>query len=214
MAGMAKPWRIASIAFALTACAAAPPPAAKPVPAKASTDFLITETAMGRIGATTRSTLESLRTVLADYEVRPVYDGGLEYHVYRGGVELYYVIPTTNAGDKLFNVHIVSGTFTVANHPWRAGKPFSGASVLTKCECWGDQPVCYKEGEHIAVAFKRACAGLSDAEDARARVVLDGVAVQRMVWSPSAFGMPDAAGSPEGVEGGVEGGEAGAGAGD
>ncbi len=203
---MAKPWPIALV---LAACAAAPPPpAAKPVAAAPNHDLLITETAMGRLDATTRTTLESLRAALRGYEVRPIYDGGLEYHVYKDGEHLYYVIPTTGAADKLFNIHIVSSKLSVAQHTWRAGEPFSGAALLTKCECWGDQPVCYKVGEHIAVAFKRACAPLSDQDDAHARVVLDGVTVQRMVWSPTAFGMPDKT-DPPGEEGGVEGGEAG-----
>ena len=202
---MAKPWPLVLL---LTACASAPPPprpvTAAPSPGP-SPDLTITEAAVGRLDGKTRTTLEGLRTALRGYEVRPVYDGGLEYHIYKDGEHLYYVIPTTGAGDKLFNIHIVSGRFTVATHPWRAGQPFKGAVKLTHCECWGDQPVCYAAGEHIAVAFKRACEGLSDGDE-RARVVLDGVAVQRMIWSPSPFGVagPDAA-ADEGVEGGVAG---------
>ena len=80
--------------------------------------------------------------------------------------------------------------------------PGAYTGKLVACECWGDQPVCYKTGEHIAVSFKRACPGISDG-DQHARAVLDGVTVQRMIWSPTPFGAAAAAG---GVEGGVEGG--------
>ena len=201
---MAKPWPIALL---LTACATAKPPAAPPkvVANAAPSPYAISETAMGAITGKTRGTLEGLRAALRGLEVRPVYDGGLEYHVFEAGQQLYYVIPADDGG--VFNVHITSGKFAVATRPWRAGAPFRGAADLTACECWGDQPVCYKTGEHVAVSFKRACTGLSDG-DQHARAVLDGVTVQRMIWSPTAFGAA-ASGEEGGVEGGVVGGSTG-----
>ena len=201
MPRMAKPWQIVLL---LTACAAAPPrPVAKPV-AVAPSPFAITDTAMGAITGTSRGTLEGLRGLLRGFEVRPVYDGGLEYHVYKDGEQLYYVIPADDG--TVFNVHVTSAKYAFERRPWHAGEPFKGAAELTACECWGEQPVCYRQGEHVAVSFKRACAGLSEG-DQHARAVLDGVAVQRLIWSPTAFGGGAVkAGEDGGGEGGVVGG--------
>ena len=159
--------------------------------------YAITETSLGPITNKTRGTLEGLRATLAGFEVRPVYDAGLEYHVYKDGEHLYYVIPA--ADGTVFNVHVVSGKLGGAMHPWRAGEPFRGAALLTTCECWGDQPVCFHHGEHLAVAFKRGCDGIQGG-DAHAHAVLDGVTVQRMIWSPTPFGGGGA--SKSGEEGG------------
>ncbi len=65
--------------------------------------------------------------------------------------------------------------------------------MLSRCECWGANPTCYKTGEHVAVNFDRAC--LNDDDDAqhpaanvRALRVLDGLVVQRVIWSVEPFG--------------------------
>ena len=185
---MAKPWPIIVL---VAGCAAAPPPqpiararvAASPSPSPSP--FAITESSLGAITGKTRGTLEGLRAVLPGFEVTPVYDGGLEYHVSQNGEHLYYVIPADDG--TVFNVHVVSGKLGTTLHPWRAGEPFKGAALLTMCECWGDQPVCFRHGEHVAVAFKRSCEGLQGG-DPHAHAVLDGVTVQRMIWSPTPFG--------------------------
>lgn len=177
-----------TIAWLLGACAAKPvQPPAKPVAPLPDTSMTITETAMGRLDGKSRSTLEALRGLLVGFDVRAQYISGIEYHVYKNGEHLYYVIPTEGRPLELFNVHVVSNKFSVAGKSWRASEPFRGASALTRCECWGDMPVCYRQGEHVAVAFKRGCAGLTDG-DTHARSVLDGVTVQRMIWSPTEFG--------------------------
>ena len=182
---MAKP--VIALLLVTAACASSPPAApVKPAPRSGPDPmYVIGDLAVGPIRGDSRGTLVGLRALLPGLEVKPVYDGAVEYHVARDGEELYYVIPGDDGG--VFNVHITSSKLGAPAHPWRAGQPFSGAATLTACECWGDQPVCYKTGEHVAVSFKRACDGIENA-DGRAWQVLDGVAVQRMIWSPTPFG--------------------------
>ncbi len=151
--------------------------------------FTITNDSIGPITGKTPANLTALRELLGKdgYTVRPVNKDGLEYHVYLKDELLLYV--TENDDGSLFNVHVVSGKIEIAQHPqWRIGAPFPPDDSLTTCECWGEHPVCFKAGDHVAVAFQRACDGL---DDERMRKVLTGVTVQRAVWSPTPFGLED-----------------------
>jgi hypothetical protein len=155
--------------------------------------FTITADSMGPITGKTPANLTAIRELVGKdgYDVRPVNNSGIELHVFLKDELLFRVIP--NDDGSLFNVHVVSGKIEISPHPqWKIGAPFVGDDVLTTCECWGSHPVCFKTGEHVAVAFKRACDGL---DDERMRKVLAGVTVERAVWSPTPFGVEDSGSS-------------------
>lgn len=153
----------------------------------------ISETNFGPLDAGSPATLANLRKLFAGYDVRPVNDSGLEYRIYAGHEELFFVV--TNDDASIFNVHATSAKVSTQQHPWRVGQPFQDAAVLTYCECWGDNPTWYRAGEHVAVSFKRECDGVIDQQDRRALKVLDGLAPQRIIWSPTPFGSPGSDGS-------------------
>ncbi|HEY5948588.1 MAG TPA: hypothetical protein VIV40_24015 [Kofleriaceae bacterium] len=144
----------------------------------------ITEDGFGPLRADTPATLTALRAAFTGYDVRPTNDSTLSYSVYLGDEKLAWVIPNENG--TLFNVHATSPRIETRGHDWRVGSGFQGSASLTDCECWGDNPTCYRRGGHVAVNFKRGCAGLVGA-DARGLRVLDGVVVQRVIWSPTPF---------------------------
>jgi hypothetical protein len=168
----------------------------------------IRDESLGPITKLTPANLAALRDLLGKdgYDVRPVNHSGIELHVFLGDELMFYVIP--NEDGTLFNVHAVSGKVEIEQHPqWKIGSPFAGDEILTSCECWGVHPVCFKKGDHVAVAFDRGCDGLSDE---RMRKVLTGVRLQRAVWSPTPFGFDDendapSAGAPGGIQGGIPG---------
>jgi hypothetical protein len=144
----------------------------------------ISEDGVGPLRAESRATLSALRRAFAGYDVRPMNDSTLSYSVYLGDEKLVWVIP--NDDGSLFNVHATSPLVETTGHDWRVGHSFQGSSSLTDCECWGDNPTCYRRGGHVAVNFKRDCDGLvgSDAYSLR---TLEGVMIQRVIWSPRPF---------------------------
>lgn len=163
----------------------------KPVQQRPPGMFAISQTAFGPLDAHSIATLVPLRQTFAGYDVRPLNDEDtLEYAVYSGAEMLLYVVPDDDGA--VFNVHATSPKVTVVDRDWRVGAPFQGAAHLTTCECWGDNPTCWKTGDHVAVSFARECGELTHG-DRRVLRVLDGVAVQRLIWSPKPFG---AAASP------------------
>lgn len=146
--------------------------------------FTITEHGFGPLHAQSHATLTALRAAFTGFEVRAANDTTLSYSVYLGDEKLAWVIP--NDDGTLFNVHATSSRIETQGYDWRVGSSFQGASSLTKCECWGENPTCYRKGGHLAINFKRGCDGLVNA-DARALRVLDGVMIQRVIWSPKPF---------------------------
>jgi len=157
----------------------APPSTLAPPPPDPSTR--ITATGIGSLTGATPATLVGLRAQLAGLDVVPVNRvEGLEYEVRQGSDILYYVIPDENA--KILNVHITNPRFVVADHAWGIGKPLA-ASDASICECWGDKPVCYKKGDHVAAAFDREC----DEYEENLRSKVSKLAVTRVVWSPRGF---------------------------
>jgi hypothetical protein len=186
-------------AIVVTGCwNAAPAPRVPVAPAGPAVDLSISETNFGPLDGDSPATLANLRKLFAGYEVRPVNDSGIEYRVYAGSEELFFVV--TNDDASIFNVHATSGKVSAHQHPWRVGQPFQDAAVLTRCECWGGNPTCYRGGEHVAVNFNRECDGVIDQQDRRALKVLDGLAPQRMIWSPTPFGPAEADGSGSGAD--------------
>jgi len=165
---------------------------AKPAPptiqnrAEASTGGLltITEDGFGPLHAESQATLTALRAAFAGYDVRPTNDSTLSYSVYLGDEKLVWVIP--NEDGTLFNVHATSPRIETMGRDWRVGSAFQGASSLTDCECWGDNPTCYRRGGHVAVNFKIACSGVQGSDRSALRK-LDGAVIQRVIWSPKPF---------------------------
>lgn len=147
--------------------------------------MVITEDGFGPLHADSKATLAALRAAFVGYDVRPTNDTGLTYTVLLDGEKLAWVIPNQEDG-TLFNVHATSPRVETRGYDWRVGAPFRGSSSLTDCECWGDNPTCYRRGGHIAVNFARACEGLVGG-DLHSLRVLDGATIQRVIWSPKPF---------------------------
>jgi hypothetical protein len=141
---------------------------------------------VGPIDSTTKATLTNLRALLVGYDVKPVNDGSLQYDIFRDSQRLAYVVPDDQSG-YVFNVHAVSGSVEVSGHPWRVGHAFGDAQHLTNCECWGPNPTCYASGDHLAVNFDRDCNELTGGDPTLLRQ-LNGEIIQRVIWSPTAFG--------------------------
>jgi hypothetical protein len=176
--------RIVAVVIALGGCWTTPAPTT-PTAAPARAELTITPTGFGPIDAQSAATLDNLRHLFAGYEVRAINDPALEFHVFDGNEQLLYVV--TNDDLSVFNVHATSARVSVSDHPWRVGKPFQDAALLTHCECWGENPTCYRAGEHVAVNFARECGDLTSG-DRRVLKALDGLPPQRVIWSPTAFG--------------------------
>jgi len=176
----------------IAGCAASSPaPTISNRAATASGGLLtISEERFGPLSPTTPATLIALRTAFSGYDVRPTNDTTLSYSVYLGDEKLAWIIPYKNG--MLFNVHATSPRVETLGHDWRVGSSFQGSSSITDCECWGDNPTCYRRGGHVAINFKRDCAGLVGV-DARSLRVLDGTVIQRVIWSPKPFRGDDAA---------------------
>ena len=172
-----------------SACwSAAPPPLA---PAKPQAGLVITQHGWGPISAATVATLTNLRALFPAYRVVPVNDPQLEYDIFDGKQRLGFVVINDDA--SVFNVHATSNRVRVEDRGWRAGEPFQDSKALTRCECWGSNPTCYKTGEHIAVNFDRPCIETEDSDDSasanqRPLRVLDGLIIQRVIWSVEPFG--------------------------
>ncbi len=187
-------WKLA--ALVLAGCAAAGATAtprtellsnASPGPRGSGTLFELGVDSLGPIVPSTLATEEALHELLgARYTVKPI-DRSL--HVFVGDELLFYVIP--NDDHTLFNVHVVSPKIAITEHPgWVIEAPFQGSESLTTCECWGRQPVCFRAGDHVGIAFEIECGGLDSAAGRRALLV--GVPIQRAIWSPRPFGAPPA----------------------
>ena len=145
-----------------------------------SGELTITASGFGPISARTPATLGALRKLLVGYDVRPVNDGSLEYDVFAGTERLLFVVP--NDDGSVFNVHATSQRIGVRDRDWRVGAKFRG--TVSACECWGANPTCYQKGEHVAVNLARDCGDdLTNGEP-----VINGAVIQRVIWSPRAFG--------------------------
>lgn len=194
---MRSMYRVLAVAIAGCAAGTASPSGkviSNAVPhARSGALFDIDVDALGPITGATPATTEALQALLGSrYIVTTVDNHGEELNVFLGDERLFYVIP--NDDGTLFNVHVVSPKVAIGEYPeWVIGSPFHNTEPLTSCECWGSHPVCYHRGDHVAVAFQVACGGL---ETPAQRKALEGVVIQRAVWSPHAFGGPDESMTP------------------
>lgn len=155
--------------------------------------FELGKDAFGPITPMTRATVEEIqRAVGSSIRVKNVDRHGPEVHAYLGTELLFYVIP--NQDGSVFNIHAVSPKITIVEHPsWVIGSPFTGSSALTKCECWGEHPMCFANGDHVALGFVVDCDKLDTPVERRS---LEGVPIQRAVWNPHPFGAAVDASTP------------------
>lgn len=187
MRGM-RALRVIVLGVVAAGCPAAPVQAPQPPRADAAR-FEITQNSFGPLDSASPATLAFLRQQFAGYNVRPINDDGLEYHISTGSDELFIVV--TNEDLSIFNVEATSAKIAVHGHPWRVGQPFQDSATITDCECWGAHPTCYVRGERIAVNFARECGDLTG-HDPRAFKALDGIAPRRVIWAPKPFAPDDA----------------------
>lgn len=150
--------------------------------------FTITEEGFGPLHARSQATLGALRAAFSGYDVRVADDTTRSFAVYLADEKIAWVIP--NDDGSLFNVHATSPKIETRGHDWRVGEEFRGGGWLTDCECWGDNPTCYRRGDHIAVNFKRGCEAVTGMHGSALRV-LDGAVIQRVIWSPRPFAGED-----------------------
>ncbi|HET9989584.1 MAG TPA: hypothetical protein VFQ65_13725 [Kofleriaceae bacterium] len=174
--------KFAWIVVAAGCWSAAPAPHGPP---KSPDGLVITQHGWGPINAATVATLTNLRALFPAYRIVPANDPQLEYDIYDGKQKLGFVVLNDDA--SVFNVHATSNRVRVEDRAWRAGESFQDSKVLSRCECWGSNPTCYKIGEHVAINFDRPC--LEDGDDARVLRVLDGLVVQRVIWSVEPLGL-------------------------
>ena len=183
----------------LVGCGAGAPVVGE-VPAVPEPALAASELSLGPLDAKTPGTLAALRAAFAGYDVFPAHVDGnapeptydeeepeqfptLEYQVFARGEQLLRVIPSPQGG--ILNVHITSRKIGVAKRTWRVGTPLVGATHFDQCECWDARAVCFKRGEHVAVAFDKKCLAARGARRAR---ILEGATIAFLVWSPRAFG--------------------------
>ncbi|HEX4451535.1 MAG TPA: hypothetical protein VH143_11725 [Kofleriaceae bacterium] len=163
-----------------TSTSGAPPQA--PAPSRAS-DLVITEDRFGSLDETSPATLASVREQFPDLDIRPENASTLDYRAFAGSDELFFVV--ADESFSILDVQATSPRVVSRVHDWRVGSAFRDGRLISKCECWGDNPTCYHRGEHVAVNFDMPCFGAVDARDFS---VLDGRAPRRVIWSPKPFG--------------------------
>jgi hypothetical protein len=182
-------WRVLALVTAAACGAATPPPKLSnevPVAVGRMAVLALGAGSFGPITPMTPATQDALQRALgSSVRIEPVDRHGTELHGFLGTELLFYVVP--NDDETLFNIHAVSPKVSIVEHPdWVIGSPFTGADALTDCECWGEHPMCFARGDHVAVGFVVECDGLKTPAERRRR--LQGVPIQRAVWNPHAFG--------------------------
>jgi hypothetical protein len=178
--------RCAIVLAVVAACGHETPPAhvappEEPPPVRME----MTRDGVGPLTHNTSGTLTAVREELAPLGVfvKPAFEHALELQAFDGTTQLLYVVPDED-GSILF-IHATSGQITIGPHPtWEINAPFHDSASLGHCDCWGDWPVCYRTGEHVAAGFVASCEGL---DSARGRRRLDGAILTRVVWSPKVF---------------------------
>jgi hypothetical protein len=189
---MAKRHSLLTIGALAASCyTSVPAPAPVPVPAEPAAAFTIAPAAVGPLTAKTPANLIALRAALLGYEVKPAHIGlgaatnRLGYNVYKDGEKLLHVIPDANGA--IFNVHALSPKVAVADRPWKIGAKLNSVKAISTCKCWAEEVVvCFKAGDHVAVAFTHECSYDSyESEDERQDLI--GLPIHRVLWSPKAY---------------------------
>jgi hypothetical protein len=178
--------------LAVSCYTSAPAPPVTPAPAGPAPEMTIQASSIGPITVKTPGSLIGLRRALPGYDVKPVHlmlgpnTNRLGFNVYKDGEKLLHVLPDGKGG--IFSVHAVSPKVVAADRPWKIGAKLSGVRAISTCKCWEEEVVvCFKAGDHVAVSFARECGWDSYSTDEE-RQDLIGVPIQRVLWSPKAFG--------------------------
>jgi hypothetical protein len=199
--------RVATVVLAACGGGGAAIAPASPAAPAAEAALTVSAEAFGPLTAKTRANLVALRAALPELEVRPVHtpripvmdkdaesetQATLEYQVFdpATGEQLFAIIPDGTGGIQ--TIESTSPKITVAGHVWRVRQKLADASALTTCRCRNAQPVCFKQGDRVALGFARSCRGVS-VLDARSRHRLEGLAIARIVWAPSPGTLGDTA---------------------
>ncbi len=178
--------------LAVSCYTSAPAPPVTPAPAGPVPEMTIQASSIGPITVKTPGSLIGLRRALPGYDVKPAHltlgpnTNRLGFNVYKDGEKLLHVLPDGKGG--IFSVHAVSSKVVAADRPWKIGAKLSGVRAISTCKCWEEEVVvCFKAGDHVAVSFARECGWDSYSTDEE-RQDLIGVPIQRVLWSPKAFG--------------------------
>ncbi len=174
--------------------------------------IVMTDKAIGALDGATAATQDALAKKLVGLDVKlmsekdppPFKEGNPSKHfeVWKAGERQYSIIIS---GEAIFNVHTENPKVSVSNHPsWHVGATFQDSKSLTRCDCWGDKIVCWKDGEHAALAFDRKCENMTSG-DPHELTVLDGLPITRMVWNPKPFAGDDDPKAPAEHGGGLSG---------
>lgn len=157
--------------------------------------FVIHRESMGPLTQATRAELPTLQDLLGSrYVVKQVDKDELDVMLDKEVV--FYVI--ANDDGSLFNVHCPSEKVAIADHPdWIIRSPLTNDQPIDACECWGSHPMCFHNGDHVAIGFEVPCEGL---ETAAKRKALVGVPIQRAVWNPRPFGDGSGGAGPRGTK--------------
>lgn len=168
-------------------------PVAPAVPVAEPTGAVVTigPASVGPITAKTPATLIALRAALLGFEVKPAHiplgagTNKLGYAVYKDGEKLLHVIPDANGA--LFNIHALSPKVAIADRPWKIGAKLASVKAISTCKCWAEEVVvCFKAGDHVAVAFSREC-GYDTYESESDRQDLIGLPIHHVMWSPKPY---------------------------
>ncbi|HSK03584.1 MAG TPA: hypothetical protein VK932_20170 [Kofleriaceae bacterium] len=178
--------------LAVSCYTSAPAPPMAPVPAGPVAEMTIQAGSIGPITGKTPGSLIGLRRALPGYDVKPAHlmlgpsTNRLGFNVYKDGEKLLHVLPDGKGG--IFSVHAVSPKIVAADRPWKTGAKLNGVRAISTCRCWEEEVVvCFKAGDHVAISFARECGYESYSTDDE-RQDLIGVPIQRVLWSPKAFG--------------------------
>jgi hypothetical protein len=193
MSKRGSPLLIGVLAMSCYTSAPAPPVApVAPVPAGPVAEMTIQAGSIGPITSKTPGSLIGLRRALPGYDVKPAHlmlgpsTNRLGFNVYKDGEKLLHVLPDGKGG--IFSVHAVSPKVVAADRPWKTGAKLNGVRAISTCRCWEEEVVvCFKAGDHVAISFARECGHESYSTDDE-RQDLIGVPIQRVLWSPRAFG--------------------------
>ena len=164
----------------LASCSAPAAPPAQPVEPPL---FTIHGDTFGPFTKASTATLAALRAALPGFEVAPSNNDGLEYVVTDGDTHLFDIIPDHDAHPHILDIFIVTPKIEIAGSPWRAGATLQDLGAITDCECWADQPVCFRAQEHVAIALSKVCREGSLATPA-GRQSLVGQTIRATIWSP------------------------------
>jgi hypothetical protein len=189
---MAKRHSLLTIGALGASCYTSAPVATTAVPvAEPAAAVTIGPASVGPITAKTPANLIALRAALIGYEVKPAHVAlgasttKLGFAVYKDGEKLLHVYPDESGA--IFNIHALSARVAIADRPWKIGAKLNSVKSISTCKCWAEEVVvCFKAGDHLAVAFSRECSYDSyETDDERQDLI--GLPIHHVLWSPKPY---------------------------